>query len=29
MAPNQSITKMDTAPAVTMPGPTSNANPSG
>ncbi|KAG2576038.1 hypothetical protein PVAP13_6NG036855 [Panicum virgatum] len=28
MAPNQTITKMDTAPAVTMSGPTSNANSS-
>ncbi|XP_066320890.1 mediator of RNA polymerase II transcription subunit 25-like isoform X3 [Miscanthus floridulus] len=29
VAPNQTITKFDSAPAVTMPGPTSNANPSG
>ncbi|ONM21487.1 Mediator of RNA polymerase II transcription subunit 25 [Zea mays] len=28
LAPNQTITKMDTAPAVTMPGPTSNGNSS-
>ncbi|WVZ64360.1 LOW QUALITY PROTEIN: hypothetical protein U9M48_013890 [Paspalum notatum var. saurae] len=28
LAPNQTITKMDTAPAVTMSGPTSNANSS-
>nr|CAB3456765.1 unnamed protein product [Digitaria exilis] len=29
LAPNQTVTKMDTAPAVTMAGPTTNANPSG
>ncbi|KAF8711528.1 hypothetical protein HU200_028971 [Digitaria exilis] len=28
LAPNQTVTKMDTAPAVTMAGPTTNANPS-
>ncbi|GJN41080.1 hypothetical protein PR202_gn00406 [Eleusine coracana subsp. coracana] len=29
LVPNQNITKMDSAPSVTMPGPASNANPSG
>ncbi|KAK3133062.1 hypothetical protein QOZ80_6AG0531580 [Eleusine coracana subsp. coracana] len=28
LVPNQNITKMDSAPSVTMPGPASNANPS-
>ncbi|KAG2634292.1 hypothetical protein PVAP13_2NG195200 [Panicum virgatum] len=28
LAPNQTVTKMDTTPAVTMAGPTSNGNPS-
>lgn len=28
LVPNQTITKMDTTPAVTMSGPTSNGNPS-
>lgn len=29
VAPNQTILKMESAFPVTMPGPTSNANPSG